>query len=665
VYLKFNVGLNKLIPKGGIFMDNRQDTSSKRVARNWLGNLYCRLSRKTPWFVGAVAAVATTAFGQLGVWEPLENLGSNFLFQVRETGVLPNPGWDERIVTIEIDESSLERYGQFQSWSRDRYIQLLDSLSTASPAVIGFDLLFADPSGSDRAFAAAIEQAGTVVLARSWNSDPQRLEPVEPVQVLSDAASNQGHILHKTEADGITRQVSLWVNGPRFSIPNFGLGMVEVYNAYFQYLGQPVAVPDLPQPDRTQHLQWAWLNWPGKTDAIARYSFADVVEGKVNPRKFKDKLVLVGMTATGADPLRTPLNTEPPTSGVYLHAAVIDNLLNDRFLYRLPPRWTILLLLGVGGVTSSLMLGRRTRNQLGLTVILPLVWLVIAAGFLGFAHLWLPVAAPIVTILLAFVGSQLREPLEKQQLMSLFARYVAPQTANLIWEHKDDFFQKGSLEATEMMATVLFMDIRGFTSISEQMPPCELFEWLNRYLETMSDCIMEEGGTIDKYIGDAIMAVFGVPVAHTDPEEIRQDALSAIAASISIHERLAQLNEELKSHCWPPIRIGVGIHTGSVMAGNLGGNQRLNYSVVGDTVNVAARLESLNKTIEFDRPYQILISSSTRDRVCDIYRTKPATTLRLRGRKQATGVYTILGSARSLSDTPNLSFMPTQPVQIC
>jgi adenylate cyclase len=158
----------------------------------------------------------------------------------------------------------------------------------------------------------------------------------------------------------------------------------------------------------------------------------------------------------------------------------------------------------------------------------------------------------------------------------------------------------------------------------------------------MSDCIMDRGGVIDKYIGDAIMAVFGIPEAHTTAEEIQQDALNAIAASLAMHERLKQLNEQLRAAEKPEIQFGIGIHTGTVVAGSIGGSRRLNYSILGDTVNIAARLEAMNKELTVDKRYKMLLTSETFDYVCDRYIGEEVTTIQLRGRKQETMIYTIV-----------------------
>ncbi|MBD1907436.1 adenylate/guanylate cyclase domain-containing protein [Funiculus sociatus GB2-A5] len=574
---------------------------------------------------GIIAGVISVTMWQLEGWKALENLAYNTLFQIRDGGILLSPEWDERVAVIAIDETSLQEYGRFP-WRRDRYAQLLQALSVSPPAVIGFDILFAEESPEDSQFADAMFAKGNVVLARVWDD---KGKPLPIVPNLVEAAAAQGHILHKPDTDGISRQATLFVR----EIPSLGAAMLQVYNNSNQ----------IPVSDRSVEFQPVLLNWVGKTQSLPTYSFVDVVAGRFPKNAFAGKFVLVGITATASDPLLTPLNQNPPTAGVYIHAAVIDNLLNNRLLSTVPKWGTVLLLLLVGPVSSRLFSTQGSKGRIAITFLLLIVWYAIALLLFTFANVWISIAAPIGTMVLSGVILQLREQQEKQQLMSLFEKYMAPETASLIWQRKTEIFHKGELKAQEMVATVLFMDIRGFTTISEKLTPRELLIWLNEYLDAMSDCIMNNGGVIDKYIGDAIMAVFGIPFPHTKPEEIQQDALNAIAASLAMHERLQQLNEHLLAQNKPKIEFGIGIHTGLIIAGSVGGSRRLNYSVLGDTVNIAARLEAMNKDVKEGNPYRLLVTGETYGYVRDRYYARPVKNLQLRGRERETLICAILG----------------------
>jgi class 3 adenylate cyclase/CHASE2 domain-containing sensor protein len=594
----------------------------EHLKQNQLLSIRQYITTNPPWITGLVAGIASVAMLQLGMWKPLEYLGYKTLFEIRESGILPHPGWDSRIAVIAIEPQSLQEYGQFP-WPRNRYAQLLEALKKSPPTAVGFDILFIDPSPKDDIFRKAIATNGKVVLARTSKE--------EPVVSLKAAAAGIGHIIHESDSDGISRKSKIFLN----KIPNFGLAMTNRYNA-----ANPQDPVLLPHPTNRQE-KTVWINWPGKTENLPTYAFVDVVEGRIPADALTNKLVLVGIVATGFDQISSPLDRT--TAGVYLYAALVDNLLNQRLLWRLPVLLEIILLLAIGPITSLLLYNRDVKSRIAIALGFPVVWITVAALLFGFHCWWIPIAAPIGTLILSGTALQVREQYEKQQLMRLFEKHVAPETAQLIWEHKAEIFQQGELEPQELTATVLFMDIRSFTSISEKMRPRDLLDWLNTYLEAMTDCIMDHGGVVDKYIGDAIMAVFGVPFCHTEYSEIQQDALNAVAACIAMHEKLHELNQQLRIERKPLIKFGIGLHTGQLVAGSVGGSRRLNYSVIGDAVNVAARLEAMNKEIVSDSPFNLLVTGRTFAYVRNRYKGQKVGAIQLRGKKEETVVYAILG----------------------
>ena len=592
------------------------------LKKNQLINLRQYIITNPPWMTGALAGLMSVAMLQLGMWKPLEYLGYNTLFQIRESGIWPNPGWDQRIAVIAIERHSLQEYGQFP-WPRNRYAELLSALKKSPPTAVGFDILFLDPSPKDNLLAAAIAANGKVVLAGTIKE--------EPVASLKAVAAGVGHITHEADSDGISRESKIFLDG----IPNFGLAMTHRYNA-----ANPQNPVLLPQSNNMQAKK-VWVNWPGKTKNLPTYAFVDVVQGRIPADALTNKLVLVGIVATGFDPISSPLDRN--TAGVYLYAALIDNLLNQRLLRRLPILVEMLLLFGIGPLTGWVLWNRGVRARMAIALGLPIIWIGAAAVLFGFFFWWVPIAAPIGTLILAGTALQLREQYEKQQLMRLFEKHVDPETAQLIWQRKAEIFEQGELEPQELTATVLFMDIRSFTSISEKMPPRDLLNWLNNYLEAMTDCIMDHGGVVDKYIGDAIMAVFGVPFCHSEYPEIQKDALNAVAACIAMHDKLHELNQQLRIDRKPLIKFGIGLHTGQLVAGTVGGSRRLNYSVIGDAVNVAARLEAMNKEIVSDSPFNLLVTGRTFAYVRDRYEGQKVGSIQLRGKKEETVVYAILG----------------------
>ena len=588
---------------------------------------------------GVLSALLSIGLWQLGAWTTLELLGFNVLFSARNS--LTHPRWDARVAVIGIDDATLREYGEFPL-SRDRYAQLLETLEASPPATIGFDILFVEPSIYDSTLAEAMAINGQVVLAIAPGLQKQTLRPVP----VLDHVTSKGHIVSNADLDGVTRQIFLYID----QVPSLSIKLLEGYNHNLQQTftkdknnSRNSFIP-IPSSQLPINKQPRWINWVAPTHQIPTYSFADILQKKIDTAKLKDKILLVGMTATGAnDPLRTPYEQTPPTSGIYVHAAVIDNLLNHRFLNRLPWQLDLLLLFSIGIIGSLILTPLKFSHRIVVLGILSFTWFSVSLLALTISNLWLPTAAPIGTIFLVGLSVQWQEQKEKQQLMSLFARHVSQETATLIWQHRDEIFQNGQLDAKEMIATVMFSDIRNFTTISEGMKPRELLHWLNSYLGAMAECVQRHHGVVDKYIGDAVMAVFGIPLPHRRAEDIQQDAINAVSAAISMQERLITLNQELERSGKPTISIGIGIHTGLVIAGSIGGSQRLNYSVLGDAVNVASRLEQLNKSTKGGNFHNILISETTFQLIKQHFSTQKIQQLQLRGRRQLTMIYAITG----------------------
>ncbi|MEB3356721.1 MAG: adenylate/guanylate cyclase domain-containing protein [Synechococcales bacterium] len=614
------------------------------------------VKRPTPHRSGFKLGLATAVFAvglwSVGVWRSLEWHGYNALFQTRHT-VFSTPGWDSRIAVVTIDDFTLEQYGQFPI-ARYYYTELLRQLEFSLPAAIGFDLLFLEPSPDDAEFAAALADSWNGVLAQGVDRQGQSLEIVPDLAEVTA----QGHALITPDGDGVLRQVKPYYG----ETPAFSLALLQTYYNSLEASASPVLSKTpwpLTQPSlNSEHP--VWINWPGPIATaaaptcarpvpghLAIYSLPCVLEGRVPGDAFANKVVLVGVTATGVDSLYTPFERSLPTGNVFLHAALVDNLLNQRLL-RPVPGW----LQGMGLVVlsfASVWLYRRSEGWGSGLIFMggALGWFFLALVGLTFANLLLPVAAPIGTLLMGYMGVQLWHQWEKQQLMHLFEIYLSPQTANLVWSQKETILHHHTQPIQELVVTVLFIDIRGFTTISENLPPTQLIDWLNRYFTHMTECITAYGGTVDKYMGDAIMAVFSSADAANSPnslETIQQHALDAVAASLEMWQSLQRLNRQLRQEGKPTIEVGIGVHTGLATAGNIGSAERLNYSFVGDAVNVAARLEAMNKVITRRNPYRVLVTDATYGYVCDRYSGYNQGRLKLRGREQDVLVYSITGT---------------------
>jgi adenylate cyclase len=225
--------------------------------------------------------------------------------------------------------------------------------------------------------------------------------------------------------------------------------------------------------------------------------------------------------------------------------------------------------------------------------------------------------------------------------MNLFGRHVSPAIARTIWRNRRELLKEGRLLGRQMTATVLFADLKGFTTIAEQTDPETLMCWLNEYMGAMVGVVRNHGGIVDKFIGDAIMAVFGVPIGRTTPEEIAKDAIAAVRCAQVMASTLTTLNRQWRIQGRPTAAMRVGIATGTVVTGSLGSSQRLDYTTIGDSVNVAARLESYMKSVD-SGICRILINKETYQHIQGQFPTKFISEEQLKGRKQPTEIYQVL-----------------------
>jgi adenylate cyclase len=257
------------------------------------------------------------------------------------------------------------------------------------------------------------------------------------------------------------------------------------------------------------------------------------------------------------------------------------------------------------------------------------------------AFAWLGSAALVTTYMLN------QEKKERALLMQLFSRHVSTEVAEAIWQERDQFMDGGRPRSQKFTITVLFTDLRGFTSVSEKIDPQALLDWLNIYMEAMAQLVMEHGGVVDDYFGDAIKADFGVPLPRVTQAEIAQDAVAAVNCALAMERELKRLNSIWQQQDLAAVEMRIGIFTGPVVAGSLGSAQRLKYTTVGDTVNVAARLESFEKDlIDPDLAYspcRILVGETTVRHLDHQFVTKRVGEANLKGKDEKVTIYRVIG----------------------
>jgi adenylate cyclase len=377
----------------------------------------------------------------------------------------------------------------------------------------------------------------------------------------------------------------------------------------------------------------------GPSAGAYRYvSAADVLAGVLKRDDIEGRIVLIGTTAPGLLDLRsTPVN--PAYPGVEVHANVISSMLDEK--YKIRPEYSqgllFLTVLVLGGVLSVLMplLGATWSLLVALTTLLVIV--VVNSVLYFQANLVLPVAVVLLLVLAIFMFDvaygYLAESRIKKQMVNLFGEYVAPE---LVSEMAADP-KRYSMEGESRELTVLFSDVRGFTTISESLQPNELREYINEYLTVMSEIIRAHRGTLDKYIGDAIMAFWGAPIADTEHAEL------ATKAAIAMQEEAIRLNQRLMARNWPMLAIGVGVNTGQMRVGDMGSKIRRAYTVMGDAVNLGSRLEGITKTYGVG----VIVGPQTQAAVSKIV-FQELDVVKVKGKNEPVSIYAPLGERDQL-----------------
>lgn len=556
---------------------------------------------------------------------------------------------DAEIVLLAIDDESLEMLGRWP-WPRDYHAQLLATLAEGEPAVIGFDVIFSEPSfdpDDDAALVAQAESLGDSLIFPAYGTfaptaSKGRLEALSVTRpfVALDEFGQLGHINTLMDNDGLVRRTILTIQstdsgrgdaaaggqiGDKIIYPSFA------WKVYEKYVGDlALSMEEIPL-DSWERAFIRYTGRPGDFEAIPAWM---VVTGQISPEYFRDKIVLIGPTAIGLadDYYFTPMAPQVPMYGVEIHANIVQMLIEGRFWKEisLTGQLFFLLLMGLAGfgIFKRLKPGPGLLALTGLIIFL-LFGARAAAGNLnpGLIFSFIYPAGFVGTQYMAILGQKfIEEQLEKKRVTDVFGKYVAPQIVEKILDEGEEGLHLGGIRRD---ITVLFVDIRGFTPLSEAAQPEEVVSILNDYLTLCAKAIFEYGGTLDKYIGDAAMALYNAPL------DLDNHQLRAVQTAWAMHEGAQPLQEQLEQRFGKVVRFGVGIHTGPAIVGNVGASFRMDYTAIGDTVNTAARIESNSK------PGQILISQAVYDYVKDHVEVTDIGPLQMKGKAQGVQVYQV------------------------
>ena len=622
------------------------------------------------------------------------------LFQVlrpREQKVRP-------VVIVDIDEASLREIGQWP-WPRTVIADLITRLRAAGAVAVGFDVIFAEPDrmspavaagsfrgldaetreklaalpSNDAVLAEAIKRVGGIIVGETGAAQaapraegenapqtgfaivgpnprpflvtfPGLLRNIPPIE---QAAAGRGMFSIDPEPDGIVRRVPVVMEAQGQLAPALTMEMLRVVSRAGAILiradqagVKTVAVPGLEVPTDGRGRFWVYFN---KRDPARSVSATDVLNGRVAPDRLRGRLVLIGTSATGLLDIKTT-PVQPDMPGVEVHAQILENILTKSLLaspgYAIGAEIIAAVVFGLAIIVAAPMLPAAIVVALGAALIAGLIG--ISWYFFVEHHLLIDFTYPLIScwliyLVLTFVN-YFREQQQRQQIRSAFGFYLSPPLVEQLARSPEKLVLGGE----ERRMTILFSDVRGFTTISEHYKddPQGLTQLMNRFLTPLTNAIIERKGTIDKYIGDAIMAFWNAPVDDDEHEA------NACDAALEMLARAEVLNGELKREAeasggvYMPLRIGIGLNSGPCVVGNMGSDFRFNYSVLGDTVNLASRLESRTK----DYRLSLVIGSRTAERAKEKFATMEIDLIQVKGKKQPELVFTVLGRAEVSED---------------
>ncbi len=578
-----------------------------------------------------------------------------------------NPARANRDIAIFlIDQYSLDVYEKQQGlswpWPRQLYSAVTDYLRTGGARAVFFDLVFSEGSRAgvedDEDFARAMERAGNVFLPFSlsgteatldeapsgmlerFSISPEKSVPARfpsarsaslPVDALLGAAKGAGNVLFSPDSDGVYRRLPLAFIYQDLLIPALPLALAR-------FLGGAENLAGLPLDDSGRLI----IRYYGPLGTYKTYSIAAVInswaqlesglEPQIPPGEFSGKTVLIGGSAAGILDLRpTPLSAVYP--GVEIHATVLDNILRRDFIRpQNPPVFVGLLFFFSLLTAAGASLLRKMWQQVpfflfSLALPCAAAWLAFYAGY------WLEFAVPEFAVLAGFIGASLLnysvEGKQRRFIKGVFRHYLSPDVIDRIIRNPSLLRLGG--EKREI--TSFFSDVAGFTSISEALSPEDLVNLLNEYLSEMTEIILASGGTLDKYEGDAIIAFWNAPLDQPD------HALRACRAALQCRKRLAEMGPRFSEKIGRPLAMRIGLNSGPAVVGNMGSSRRFDYTAMGDTVNLASRLEGAAKLFRVT----ILAGDETHARVREAIVAREVDTIRVVGKARPVSVYEVIG----------------------
>jgi adenylate cyclase len=588
----------------------------------------------------SVFFIVSLYYSQNSFLEAFEARTYDLRFKSLRGTIRPHPD----VAIIAIDDKSIAELGRFP-WSRQQYVRLLDRLSAAGPKAVLFDAFFPEPESAevDKAFAAAIRRAGNVVLSTTFDFDQQSrvIGGTGSLAPLEQAAAGIGHINLIPEDDGVNRRNLLLIEKDGKQVPSLGLMGAMLALGTREFSASPFQI------SLGQHLipvgrdGAMWINYTGPPGSYPRYSFVDVVNGRVAPALLHGKTLFLGATALGVYDMRvTPFHSNSP--GVEVHATVTDDILSGRFIHRtgLESLFDIAMILVLGLLTYYLTASLRLHRAIPVSLLLSAAYVGLSYWMFLQGH-WVSMIYPLLSATLALiVGGGFRFlVLERsaREMRAMFSSYLSTKLVNRL--ERDPGAARIGGDTRDV--TIMFTDIKGFTSFSEKNEPQVVVGRLNEYLAAMVQLIYQHDGTVDKFMGDGIMAFWGAPLSQPD------HAKRAVACALAMKMGMAELTAKWIAQGVEPFVIRGGIQSGEVVAGNIGSRgQKMEYTVIGDIVNQASRLEGTAKYYGVD----FMVGDATYLKTRDSFRFRLLDRVRVAGKDIPVAIYELRGRAQERED---------------
>ncbi|MCK4560710.1 MAG: adenylate/guanylate cyclase domain-containing protein [Calditrichia bacterium] len=586
---------------------------------------------------------------------------------------VPSQSIDD-IVIIDIDGRSESELGRFAQWPRSYFTQVVEYLDEGGAAIIGLDIIFVKDKRNpetDQEFVRAVANAGNVVNALyfeqedslSWRykmmTPPQEFEwekfardlPTEYRELfpendrigndffkLLNAGYALGHVNFRGDIDGVVRKIHLFGNFLDHSYPSFAFRMFTTLTGVdkidFEQKGlvrlfsEGQLVQEIPIDENGNML----INWAGNFQTFRFVSFYDVLKQRIPKEYFQDKVVLVGTSLPGLFDLRSaPFNPDFP--GVEIHANILYTLLTGDFVQKTSSLQSFLIYAVAGIIVGIIIIFLSPLWSIIVVLVFSVINIFIAYNLHWEGNFWMPVINPMITLLVTFsliyIYKYNTEEKGKRFIKETFSHFVTHSVVEELLANPE----KIKLGGERKNCTVMFSDVAGFTTISEQLTPEALVKLLNDYLTEMTNIIFKYDGMLDKYEGDAIMAVFGAPLEHGN------HAVQACAAALMMQTQLVKLRELWGKQNRPQLEARCGLNTGDMVVGNMGSETRFDYTVMGDAVNLGSRLEAANK----EYGTSILIGVNTFTKAGDQIITRELDLLRVMGKNEPVRVYELVG----------------------